>query len=85
MTPEEQQRKTELENQINEEFSLLQQKLWDLKNDVQSEMDESKKQEKTEKIHEIESKLREIEIWKERIEWMTSLQEQELNSLKNKK
>ena len=84
MTPEDQQKKTELEQKINEEFSQLQQNLWDLKSEVQSETDENKKQEKNKKIQEIESELSDIKVWKERLERMTSLQEQELLSLKNR-
>ncbi len=84
MTPEEQQKKTELEQKINEEFSQLQQNLWDLKSDIQTETDENKKQEKNKKVQEIESEVSDIKVWKERLERMTSLQEQELLSLKER-
>ena len=84
MTPEEQQKKTQLEQQINVEFSQLQKKLWDLKGEVQSETDETKKQEKGRKIQEMETELSEIGAWKEKLERMTSLQEQDLESLKTR-
>ena len=84
MTPEEQQKKVELEQQINEEFSQLQQDLWNLKKNIQLETDATKKEEQNKKIKEMEAELSEINVWKERIERMTSLQEQELLSLKTR-
>ena len=84
MTPEEQQKKTELEKQIDEEFSQLQQDLWNLKKEVETETDETKREEKDKKIKEMEAELSEINVWKERVERMTSLQEQELLSLKTR-
>jgi len=81
MTPEEQQKKTELEQQINEEFSQLQQNLWNLKKSIQFETDVTKKEEQNKRIKEMEAELSEINVWKERL---TSLQEQELLSLKTR-
>ena len=84
MTPEEQQKKKELEQQISVEFSQLQQNLWDLKKNVEIETDETKKQENSKKIKEMEAELSEIKVWKERLERLTSLQEQDLQSLKTR-
>ena len=62
MTPE--QRKLE-EEQIKNNFSELQKKLADLKNEVQSESDDSKKQEKKEDLLQVGQLLKKMSInWK---------------------
>lgn len=78
MTPE--QRKLE-EEQIKNNFSELQKKLADLKNEVQSESDDSKKQEKNEEIQKLEKELSEM---KTLIDTLSSLQEADLQSLKTR-
>jgi DNA repair exonuclease SbcCD ATPase subunit len=78
MTPE--QRKLE-EEQIKNNFSELQKKLADLKNEVQSESDDSKKQEKSEEIQKLEKELSEM---KTLVDTLSSLQEADLQSLKTK-
>lgn len=78
MTPE--QRKLE-EEQIKNNFSELQKKLEELKNEVQTEGDESKKQEKDEEIKRLEKDASEM---KALIDTLSSLQEQDLESLKTR-
>jgi len=74
------QRKLE-EEQIKNNFSELQKKLEDLKNEVQTESDDSKKQEKNEEIQKLEKELSEM---KSLIDTLSSLQEADLLSLKTK-
>ena len=76
MTPEQRQ---QIENQIRTDFSELQKKLDDLKSEVQSETDDSKKQEKNEEIQKLESELSEM---KNLIDTLSDLQEEDLESLK---
>ena len=76
-----QTQRTELENQIKNEFSQLQKKLEDLKNEVQTETDNSKKQEKQSEIQKLEKELAEI---KSLVDRLSSLQEQDLQSLKTR-
>jgi flagellar motility protein MotE (MotC chaperone) len=78
MTPE--QRKIE-EEQIRNNFSELQKKLEELKNEVQAETDELKKQEKTDEIKRLEKEASEM---KALIDTLSSLQEQDLESLKTR-
>lgn len=78
MTPE--QRKIE-EEQIRNNFSELQKKLEELKNEVQAETDELKKQEKNDEIKRLEKEASEM---KALIDTLSSLQEQDLESLKTR-
>jgi predicted RNase H-like nuclease (RuvC/YqgF family) len=78
MTPE--QRKLE-EEQIKNDFSELQKRLEDLKNEVQTETDDSKKQEKNNEIQKLEKELSEM---KTLIDTLSSLQEADLQSLKTR-
>lgn len=78
MTPEE---KKQIETQIQNDFSELQKKLENLKSEVQSETDESKKQEKNDEIQKLEKDLSDI---KTQIDILSSLQEADLQSLKTK-
>lgn len=78
MTPE--QRKIE-EEQIKNGFSELQKKLEMLKSEIQSEKDETKKQEKETEILKMENDLSEM---KALIDELSSLQEQDLQSLKTR-
>ena len=76
-----QSQRTELENQIKNDFSQLQKKLSGLKSEIQIETDETKKQEKQSEIQKLENELAEI---KTLIDRLSSLQEQELQSLKTR-
>lgn len=78
MTPE--QRKLD-EEQILKDFNDLQKKLADLKKEVQSESDNSKKQEKQQTIQEME---KELSSMKTLIDTLSSLQEKDLQSLKDR-
>lgn len=78
MTPEQKQ---QIETQIKNDFSELQKKLENLKNEIQTESDDSKKQEKNNEIQKLEKELSEM---KEKIDRLSLLQEQELLSLKTK-
>ena len=78
MTPEQRQ---QIENQIQTDFSELQKKLDDLKNEVQSEADDSVKQEKNEEIQNLESELSEVKVL---IDKLKDLHEQDLESLKTR-
>ena len=78
MTPE--QRKIE-EDKIKGIFSELQNKLADLKTEVQTEIDDSKKQEKDDEITRLEAELLEI---KTLIDTLSFLKEAELQSLKTR-
>lgn len=78
MTPEQRQ---QIETQINNDFVELQKKLNDLKTEVQSESDTSKKQEKQQTIQEMETELASIQSL---IDTLSSLQEQDLQSLKER-
>jgi len=78
MTPEE--RRLEKE-QIMKDFNDLQEKLAALKTEVESESDDSKKQDKQQTIQQMESELSSM---KTLIDTLSSLQEQDLQSLKNK-
>ena len=78
MTPEE--RKLE-EEQIMNSFSELQKKLEELKDEIQTESDESKKQEKQAEIDKMEQDLADM---KTKIDTLSSLQEQDLQLLKDR-
>ena len=78
MTPEERQ---QFETQIQKDFSDLQKNLEGLKTEVQSETDTTKKQEKQDTIQQMENELYDI---KRLIDTLSSLQEEELNSLKTR-
>jgi peptidoglycan hydrolase CwlO-like protein len=78
MTPE--QRK-QIETQIQNEFAEIQKTLENLKNEVQLESDEAKKQEKNEEINRLESEAAEL---KTKIDTLKSLNEQDLESLKTR-
>lgn len=78
MTPEQKQ---QIEKRIQNDFSELQKKLEDLKNDVSNEHDENKK---TEKQAEFNKMKHDLDTMKEKIDRLSSLQEQELLSLKTK-
>lgn len=78
MTPEQRQ---QIETQIKNDFAEIQKKLDDLKNEVQTETDDKKKQEKTKEIQRLEKELAEI---KDLIDRITSLHEEELLALKTK-
>ena len=78
MTPEQKQ---QIETQIKNDFSELQKNLENLKSEVQSETDESKKQEKNNEIQKLEKDLSDI---KTQIDTLSSLQEADLQSLKTK-
>ena len=78
MTPEQRQ---QIEAQIQNDFAELQKTLEDLKNEVQSESDEAKKQEKSEEINRLESESAEL---KTKIDTLKSLNEQDLESLKTR-
>ena len=78
MTPEQRQ---QIETQIKNDFSELQKKLEDLKNEVQSKTDETKKQEKNEEIKRLEYEASEL---KSTIDKLSSLKEEELQNLKTK-
>ena len=78
MTPEQRQ---QIETEIQSTFSELQKKLEELQNEVKNESDDSKKQEKQQTIQQMESELSSM---KTLIDTLSSLQEQDLQSLKNK-
>lgn len=78
MTPEE--RRLE-EEQIMKDFNDLQEKLATLKTEIQSESDDSKKQEKQQTIQEMEDELSSMQTL---IDTLSSLQEQDLQSLKER-
>ena len=80
MNPAEQNRQ-ELENQIKNDFLDLQWKLDELKNEIQNETNESKKEEKDREFQKMQEDL---SILKTKIDILSSLQEQELQSLKEK-
>ena len=80
-TSQAQTQRTELENQIKNDFSELQKKLETLKSEIQSETDQAKKQEKEAEIQKLEKELAEI---KGLIDRLSSLQDQELQSLKTR-
>ena len=67
--------------QIKTDFSELQERLEDLRSEVQNETDETKKQEKNEEIQNLESELSGM---KTLIDKLKDLQEQDLNSLKTR-
>jgi len=73
--------RTELENQIKNDFSELQKKLETLKSGIQSETDQTKKQEKETEIQKMEEDLANM---KERIDKLSSLQDEALQSLKDR-
>ncbi|MBQ5945043.1 hypothetical protein IJL65_01205 [bacterium] len=78
MTPQERQ---QIENQIQNDFAELQKKLEDLKDEIQTESDESKKQEKQAEIDKMEQDLADMKI---KIDTLSSLQEQDLQLLKDR-
>lgn len=78
MTPE--QRKLE-EEQIKNSFSELQKKLEELRHEVQTETDDLKKQEKDDEIKRLAKEASEL---KALIDTLSSLQEQDLESLKTR-
>ena len=78
MTPEQRQ---QIETQIQSDFSELQKKLENLKNEVQTESDESKKQGKNEEIQILETELAEI---KSKMDTLSELHEEEVLALKTR-
>ena len=76
-----QEQRQQIENQIQTDFSELQKKLDDLKSEVQSETDDSKKQEKNNEVQKLESELSEM---KNLIDTLSDLQEEDLKSLKTR-
>ena len=80
-TSQAQTQRTELENQIKNDFSELQKKLGTLKSEIQIETDETKKQEKEAEIQKMESDLAEM---KDLIDKLSFLQNEDLQSLKTK-
>jgi predicted nuclease with TOPRIM domain len=74
------QRKIE-EEQIRNNFSELQKKLEELKNEVQTETDELKKQEKNDEIKRLGKETSQMKVL---IDTLSSLQEQDLESLKTR-
>ena len=78
MTPE--QRK-QIETQIQNDFAEIQKTLENLKNEVQLESDEAKKQERNEEINRLESEAAEL---KTKIDILKLLNEQDLESLKTR-
>ena len=78
MTPEQRQ---QIEIQIQNDFAEIQKTLENLKNEVQLESDEAKKQEKNEEIKKLESEAAEL---KTKIDNLSSLHEQALQSLKTR-
>ena len=80
-TSHDQIQRTELENQIKNDFSELQKKLETLKSGIQSETDQTKKQEKETEIQKMEEDLANM---KEQIDKLSSLQDEALQSLKDR-
>ena len=78
MTSEQRQ---QIETQIHNTFSELQKRLEELQNEVKNESDENKKQEKQQTIQEMENELSSM---KTLIETLSSLQEEDLQSLKDR-
>ena len=78
MTPEQRQ---QIESQIQNDFAEIQKTLENLKNEVQLESDEAKKQEKNEEINRLESEAAEL---KTKIDILKLLNEQDLESLKTR-
>jgi uncharacterized protein YPO0396 len=78
ITPQE---KTIIENEIKNNFSELQKKLSDLQNEITEEIDATKKQEKQAEFDKMKSELDEM---KKLIDRLSSLQEQDLQSLKTR-
>ncbi len=78
MTPEQRQ---QVEAQIQSDFSKLQKKLEELQNEIKNENDESKKQEKQAEFDKMKLELNDM---KNLIDKLSSLQEQDLQSLKTR-
>jgi DNA repair exonuclease SbcCD ATPase subunit len=78
ITPQE---KARIENEIKNNFSELQKKLSDLQNEITNESDTTKKQEKQAEFDKMKSELDEM---KKLIDRLSSLQEQDLQSLKTR-
>ena len=76
-----QKNRTEIENQIKNNFSEFKKKLDNLKSQIQSVKDETEKQKKQAEIQKLEKELVEI---KGLIDRLSSLQDQELQSLKTR-
>ncbi len=74
-----QTQRTEVESQIRNDFSELQKKLDNLKSEIQTETDQTKKQDKEAEIKKMESDLAEM---KNKIDILSSLQDEQLQSLK---
>lgn len=81
MTHSEQINRSMIQNEIQNSFSELQKKLETLKNEVKSETNETKKQDKDSEIQKMKTELKEI---KNLIDKLSSLQDEELQSLKNR-
>lgn len=86
MTPEDQQKKTELEQEIAQEFSQTQKDLELLlkEYEIKKQEKDNEIEEKNDEIQEIKQEFDSIKKEKIRLETMTSLQEAELNALKNR-
>lgn len=80
-TPKSQTQRTEIESQIKSDFSEIQKKLENLKNEIEAETDATEKQKKNEEIKKTEKEASEL---KALIDTLSSLQEQDLQSLKTK-
>ena len=78
MTPEQRQ---SIENEIKNNFSELQKKLEELKTEVQTETDDTKKQEKKEEIQKLGKEASEIESL---INRLSQLHEEEVQALKTR-
>ena len=75
------EQRQQIEAQIKNDFAEIQKKLEDLKTEVQSESDDIKKQEKIEEIQRLGNEAAEM---KTLIETLSTLQEQDLESLKTR-
>jgi hypothetical protein len=75
------EQRQQIEAQIKNDFAEIQKKLEDLKTEVQSESDDIKKQEKFEEIQRLGNEAAEM---KTLIETLSTLQEQDLESLKTR-
>jgi len=78
MTPEQ---RHQIEAQIQNDFSELQKKLSELQNEIKNENDENKKHEKQAEIDKMQQDMNEM---KSKIEALSSLQEQDLQLLKDR-
>lgn len=80
-TSQQQIQRTEIENQIKNDFSELQNKLLDLRKEIDNETDQIKKQNKEEEIKRMEEDLNRM---KEDMDRLSLLQDEALQSLKDR-